>query len=550
MGTTRSSLPLYHEVSPPRGDLTRAPVLGRFLRWKHARTAVQIPLLVLAVIIVADGLFGPRTSPQNAAGVAPWVQWRGLVVLGLLVFGNLFCMACPFMLPRRLAKKLLPAHRSWPASLQAKWLALFLLVLFFWGYEALDLWDSPWLTAWLVLAYFASAFVVDGFFKGAAFCKYVCPIGSFNFINSLASPGEVRVRDATVCESCRTKDCIVGRLEIDPRTGREREVQSGCELWLFQPRKVGNLDCTFCLDCVQACPHDNVGLMARMPGRELVRDAWRSGIGRLTDRPDMAALGIAVVFAAFLNAAGMIEPMASIQSALGEALGTSNEALIWSAVLALWLGVAVLLLAGAGALSRWLAGPEVGTRRIVLRMAFGLVPVGFGMWTAHYAFHFLASGLNLVPVLHRGAVDLGLAAGPPDWALGPLAPPDWLLPLELIALEAGLLGSLVLLYYISRETYRTVRTALRAFAPWAVLAVGLAAAGAWIMIQPMAMRGMMMPGTEEAPGMQDMSGTEHLRGIDHPLGMTPADATPELETRISAGSESSRAVAPERVPGG
>ncbi|NIP79519.1 MAG: FesM, partial [Gemmatimonadetes bacterium] len=196
---TPRALPILPATPPPRGDLTRLPILGRFLRWKHARTAVQVPLLLLAAVIIADGLFGPQSAPRNAAGVGPWVQWRGLVVLALLVAGNLFCMACPFMLPRRLAKRVLPADRSWPAWLRTKWLALALLVVFFWAYEALDLWDSPWLTAWLVVAYFAAAFVIDGFFKGAAFCKYVCPIGSFNFVNGLASPGEVRVRDVAVC---------------------------------------------------------------------------------------------------------------------------------------------------------------------------------------------------------------------------------------------------------------------------------------------------------------------------------------------------------------
>ena len=42
-------------------------------------------------------------------------------------------------------------------------------------------------------------------------------------------------------------------------------IQRGCELALFQPRKIGNLDCTFCLDCVQACPYDNVGIISRVP---------------------------------------------------------------------------------------------------------------------------------------------------------------------------------------------------------------------------------------------------------------------------------------------
>jgi hypothetical protein len=498
--TTQRSLPVLPPAPQPRGDLTRVPILGRFLRWKHARTAVQVPLLLLAVIIVADGFFGPRAGPENAAGVAPWIQWRGFVVLALLVAGNLFCMACPFMLPRRLAKKLLPADRSWPRALRPKWLALGLLVLFLWGYEAFDLWDSPLLTAWLVLAYFAAAFVIDGFFKGAAFCKHVCPIGSFNFVNSLASPGEVRVRDADVCAACETKDCIAGRYEDG------RLVQTGCELWLFQPRKVGNMDCTFCLDCVQACPHGNVGVMARIPGSELVRDRWRSGIGRLTDRPDLAALVLVLVFAAFVNAAGMIGPAQDIQAAMGAALGSEGRVVGLTSFMILTFGVVpALLLAAATGASRALAGPAVPARRIFLRMGYGLVPLGFAMWIAHYGFHFLASGATLVPVLHRVAGDVGLAGGVPDWTLGPLVPAGWLVPFELITLEVGLVGSLVLLYFIARATFPTLRTARRAFAPWALLAVMLAGAGAWIMTQPMAMRGMMMnmPGHEmHMPGMQ------------------------------------------------
>ena len=56
---------------------------------------------VLAGVLVYDGLCGSR-SAMNLAGVLPWIHWRGLVVLGLLVAGNVFCMACPFTLPRAL----------------------------------------------------------------------------------------------------------------------------------------------------------------------------------------------------------------------------------------------------------------------------------------------------------------------------------------------------------------------------------------------------------------------------------------------------------------
>ena len=88
-----------------------------FLRWKHARTSLQAVLLLVATLVILDGFFGPSLAAKNLAGVLPWVHWRGFVALALLVAGNLFCMACPFMLPRRLAKRFLPATGHWPKAI-------------------------------------------------------------------------------------------------------------------------------------------------------------------------------------------------------------------------------------------------------------------------------------------------------------------------------------------------------------------------------------------------------------------------------------------------
>ena len=156
--------------------------------------------------------------------------------------------------------------------------------------------------------------VVDGFFKHASFCKFVCPIGQFNFVASTLSPFEVKVRDQDVCTRCHTKDCIRGRREpvSDLVTIR------GCELALFQPRKVGNMDCTFCLDCVHACPHDNVGILSRLPASELMVDPIRSGIGYFSRRKDLAALAIVFTFGALLNAFGMVSPVYAVETLAGK----------------------------------------------------------------------------------------------------------------------------------------------------------------------------------------------------------------------------------------
>ncbi len=85
---------------------------------------------------------------------------------------------------------------------------------------------------------------------------------------------------------------------------------------LFQPRKLGNMDCTFCLDCVHACPYENIGISANLPGKDLWSDPVRSSIGRFRQRPDLAVLILILVFGAFANAAGMVGPVVEWQEQL------------------------------------------------------------------------------------------------------------------------------------------------------------------------------------------------------------------------------------------
>lgn len=78
---------------PAGPDLLRLPGIGRFMRWRYARLAFQLPLLGLALLAVLDGLTGRQVAPQNLATVSVWLHYRGLVVLALLVVVNLFCTA-------------------------------------------------------------------------------------------------------------------------------------------------------------------------------------------------------------------------------------------------------------------------------------------------------------------------------------------------------------------------------------------------------------------------------------------------------------------------
>ncbi|HEY0760042.1 MAG TPA: hypothetical protein VGD59_12390 [Acidisarcina sp.] len=365
---------------------------------------------------------------------------------------------------------------------------LFILILF--SYERFALWSSPWWTAWLIVAYFVAALAIDGVFKHATFCKYICPIGQFNFIAATVSPLEVRVRLTSVCTSCTTNDCIRGRRDPanDPVV-----VQRGCELALFQPAKAGNMDCTFCLDCVHACPHDNVGVLSRLPASELMVDPTRSGIGRFSRRKDIAALAVTFTFGALLNAFGMVSPTYVLENWLGRILHLNSDGPVLSMLFVIFLVVEPLVLLGIAAWisQRW-AGVNSRVFPLMVRYAYALVPLGFGMWLAHYCFHFFTGLYTIIPVTQSALASIGTSLfGTPRWTWTGLPTPI-VQPLEVGFLLLGLAGSLLVAYRLALEDSQD--HPLRAFAPWAAVCLLLWAASVWLMQQPMEMRATFMNG--------------------------------------------------------
>jgi polyferredoxin len=475
-----------------RIDVLQWPVIGAFLRWHHARTALQLVLLALALLVVCDGLFASRVDPTVFATTITWVHYRGLLVVALLAAGNLFCSGCPFVLVRDAGRRLAPPKFAFPRWLRTKWVAIALFAAVLFCYELFDLWALPRATAWLVLAYFGSALAVDLTFKGATFCKYLCPIGQFNFIASTCSPLELRIKEPETCRNCRTVDCIKGTRSV---AAPEVVLQRGCELRLFLPSKVGNLDCTLCLDCVHACPHDNISLSARLPAAELADPRRRSGIGRLAKRWDIAALAVLFTFGSLVNALGMIGPVRSLENWVSQMFGFTTEAPALGVLFGAVLIAAPLLLIGGGAeITRRLAGDRMrSVAQVAANYAYALVPFGFGMWLAHYGFHFLTGALTIVPVTQRAAADLlGWAAlGEPLWRLTGMRPGS-VFPIQAGFILLGAMGSFAAAYQISERDYPG-RVAV-ALAGWIAVIALLATVALWILSQPMEMRGTGMLG--------------------------------------------------------
>jgi cytochrome c oxidase assembly factor CtaG len=483
---------------------------ARLRRLVARRRWLQRGMWVGAVAIVLDGFFGPQTpSGSNLAGVLPWTWWRPFVVLALILAGNLFCGVCPFISTRDLAGRLFGNRLVWPRAfhgpralhgpqalhgpraldrpraldwkrvLGGRSVAAVLFVLYLWSYEVFGVWDSPFWTAWVIVGYFGAAFVIEGVFARGTFCRHVCPIGQFQFIGSAISPRTIGPADPAVCADCTTHDCVRGNAE-----------RAGCPTGLFIPTKSGGLDCTLCLDCAQACPHENVGWRPVARGQSI-------GVGRsLRSAPglDLTAMSALFVFGAFVNAAAMVAPIESLRASLADRLPDVWAEAVFALVLALALtALPAMLVLGAAFASRRVAQSRLDWRAVAGRFVPSLIPLGVAMWLAHFGLHWLADPGGLILAAGRafddavpGGVSSSGVAVPGASMSAPLYSP------ELWILAVGLVVSVAVGWRLARRTEPGRRVALRLVGPWALLAIALHLFGVWILVQPMAMRGMVM----------------------------------------------------------
>jgi Fe-S-cluster-containing hydrogenase component 2 len=303
------------------------------------------------------------------------------------------------------------------------------------------------------------------------------------------SPTELRIVDRDTCRSCRTSDCIKGR---PAEAGHHR--QRGCELGLFLPMKVGNLDCTLCLDCVHACPHDNIALTTRTPGAELLERGRRSGIGRLTQRPDLAALAIVFTFAALVSAFAMTTPAYAVEQRIAASLGAHSEAPVLAIIFIAGLVVVPAVLMGAaGLVARGFTPNHTSLRATVLPYAYALIPIGLGVWVAHYGFHLLTGVLTVVPVVQSAVVDaFGRALlGGPWWGWVGLQP-GAVFPIQLGCVVLGTAGSLGMVQAIAQREQPSRPVLVSA--PWIAVVLLVATTALWILSQPMEMRAVNLLG--------------------------------------------------------
>jgi hypothetical protein len=118
------------------------------------------------------------------------------------------------------------------------------------------------------------------------------------------------------------------------------------------------------------------------------------------------------------------------------------------------------------------------------------VPLGFGIWLAHYGFHFLTGLYTVIPVMQNAAASLGWPVlGSPRWSLVGL-PKNAVHAFEYGFLCLGFIGSLLVGYRLAEAD--AIRYRFRVFTTWASLVIILWLAALWLISQPMEMRGTLI----------------------------------------------------------
>jgi polyferredoxin len=484
-------------VQPKGFDLFRLPGLRRFIRWKYARFVFQLPLLILALFVIVDGLTGNQLAPRNVATTAVWLHYRGLVAIALAIFGNAFCAACPLMLTRGATKRLerlLPNKLTFPTFLRTKYFVTALTLFYFFSYEYFDLWASPWLTAWLAIGYFGSALVIDTFFPAGTFCRYVCPLGNFNFVMASASPTQITAIDHDVCRGCEHKPCLQGRYSSEEKGVRSEEFKTsypspltrhplplqtngnkqvafipltditnpngkghfpGCETELFVPTIQSNMDCTLCFNCVRACPYDNVALTVRRPGWEWTKQSWLKR-GRFA----LMLLGVMLTFYGLMNALAMVPPYFTFAQFIADTLRTNSELLVLSLFFVAVASFGFLTTLGVSTLADVFGGKKAQPLQAFQRWGYVVVILGVGFWVSHYIFHLLTGALSIIPVFQYFFSSRGFNVDP-NWQLARIIPSAWLFPIN----------ATITTLYSFLAIYTTIRIAMRDFGKRGVLAM-------------------------------------------------------------------------------
>ena len=455
------------------GPVRRAVLLPSFQFW------TVLPTLALVVVVLVSAAVGLEHPSANFGTVVTWIVWWGGLLVSFVLVGRAWCLVCPIGAIPEWLQRLSPWWGSrytaglglpWPRRLRNLWLPTALFVVFVFLDNGYGMSNSPRMTAGLIAVLALGAAWVSLVFERRAFCRYLCPLTAFIGTCALTSVFELRRRDPAPCRNaCPTKDCYRGNAR-----------RYGCPMGEFPGGGLeSNLHCILCTECVKSCPHDNIALRWRAPGRDL----WAMARPRL-DGACAAAVIVGLATVVPLLALAFLPELRSLLARLLPAGVPPNDPpRLAAVVLVFGIGLAATLglLHATSLLSRWASGStRMTTRALFTRYAYALIPVGLSKLLADLLDHAFRTWGVLSNVTSALLLDFPWNRVMPERAsatdlLGPLA----VYGLQVALLLGGLLWSLEALRRTAPGPAADRASRVASFLPIAGLALVLTLASLW-----------------------------------------------------------------------
>ena len=214
-------------------------------------------LMIVAFSGVApDSRSAALLERTNLANLIVWAYWWPGIILAAVLFGRVWCIACPLELLTTLCAKI-GMKRKVPRILLNGWpmTILYCAVLFI-GVEVYGIDHYPDRMAIYLVSLLGFSALSGLIFENNTFCRSLCPVGRLLGLHARFAPFTWKVRYPEICSQCKDHSCIA-------KSNRYNLEDGSCGVGLVPAKLDDNTECILCGKCRKVCAANNPGIAGR-----------------------------------------------------------------------------------------------------------------------------------------------------------------------------------------------------------------------------------------------------------------------------------------------